>query len=382
MALTRTVEVPVNPATLRWAIRRAQVGPEALARAAGVTPERAAAWLEGRARPTYNQTRLIARRLHVSLGQLLLPPPDRLTLPVADFRRRREMDEPSPALLEILYDALRKQDWWRQLHRGRRLDFIGRFNWRRVQPVEVAEAIRTVIPVRHEQQQAEDWQDFLNRLSAAAERAGILVLRRGIVGYNTHRPLDPEDFAGFALADPAAPLLFINMRDYVPRRNFTFAHELVHLWLGHSVIDDNLEHETSLEIERFCDRAAAELLIPADVFLKMWPNLPEDPYDVAQRCARHFWVSPWVVARRALELELISPAVYWSIVERHSSLVPPRPADRTAGDFYRNIEIYNSPAFTRAVIDATMSGDLGYGEAASLLGLKISTFVAYLERKL
>lgn len=209
-AMAPRVEVPVNPAALRWAVRRARVGPEALARAAGVTPARAMAWLEGQARPTYKQARQIAERLHVSLGQLLLPPPDRVTLPVADFRRgRREMDEPSPALLETLYDALRKQDWWREVHRGRRLAFVGRFNWRQAQPAEVAAAIRQVIPVQQEQQRAEDWHEFLNRLSTAAERAGILVLRRGIVGYNTHRPLDPEDFAGFALADPAAPLIFV-----------------------------------------------------------------------------------------------------------------------------------------------------------------------------
>ena len=377
------VEVPVNPEALQWAVRRARVGAQALARAAGVTPARAMAWLEGQARPTYKQARQIAERLHVSLGQLLLPPPDRVTLPVADFRRgRREMDEPSPELLDTLYDALRKQDWWREVHRGRRLAFVGSFNWRQARPADVAEAIRQVIPVQWEQRQARDWHDFLNRLSAATERAGILVLRRGIVGYNTHRPLDTGDFAGFALADPAAPLIFVNTQDYVARRNFTFAHELAHIWLGHSGVDDNLELETPLDLETFCDRTAAELLVPEDAFRQIWTNTRGDPYEVAQYCTRFFWVSLWMVARRALDLGLIPLATYRDLVERYADVYPIRRTDRGGGDFYRNVEIYNSPTFTQAVIDATMQGELGYDEAASLLGLRLTTFIDYLESRI
>lgn len=381
--MPQRIEVPVHPATLRWAVQRAQVGPEGLARAAGVAPARALAWLEGRARPTYRQARQIAQRLDVSLGQLLLPPPERVTLPVADLRRGRlPMDEPSPALLNVLYDALRKQDWWREVHRGRRLGFVGSFNWRQARPIDVAEAIRKVIPVQQEQRQARDWSDFLRRLATATEKAGILVLRRGILGYNTHRPLDPEEFAGFALADPEAPLIFINTRDYVARRNFTFAHELVHIWLGQSGVDDNLELETPIDLETFCDRAAAELLVPEETFRHVWASTPADPYDVAQHCSRFFWVSLWVVSRRALDLGLIARDEYRDLMERYETTLLQRRNEHRGGNPYRNIEVYNSPTFTSAVIDATLRGDLGYGEAASLLGLKISTFVAYLERRI
>lgn len=59
--------------------------------------------------------------------------------------------------------------------------------------------IRRPIPIDALRSEAEDWTDFLRKLSARAEEVGILVLRTGIVGNNTHRPLDPHEVAGFAV---------------------------------------------------------------------------------------------------------------------------------------------------------------------------------------
>lgn len=370
------LEVPINPATLRWALRRSRLGADSLARAAGVAPERALAWLEGRARPTYKQAQRIANRLHVSLGQLLIPPPERVSAPIHDFRRGPgSREEPSPALLETLYDALRKRDWWREVKGHRRLPFVGSMRWQERTPEEVAAAIRKVIPVERARQQSRDWSDFLGRLAAAAEAAGILVLRRGIMGYNTHQPLDPEEFAGFAIADPVAPMLFINTRDYVARRNFTFAHELAHIWIGQSAIDDNLEVDTRNRMERFCDEVAVALLVPGDEFRRRWRECTGSPHDVAQQCAEFFRVSVWVAARRALELGLATPAWYDEVLRRYAERISRETRGDGGGDFYRNVEVYNSPTFTRTVIDAAHEGELEYGEAASLLGLRLSTFL-------
>ena len=70
------------------------------------------------------------------------------------------------------------------------------------------------------------WEVYFRRLIEAAEAAGILVMRSGIVGNSTHRHLDVSEFRGFAISHPLAPLVFINTADAPAARLFTLMHEL------------------------------------------------------------------------------------------------------------------------------------------------------------
>ncbi len=377
--MAQDIYVPINPSALEWAIRRARLSAEGLARAAGAGPDRVRAWLAGRARPTYQQATKIARKLHVSLGQLLVEPPERVELPIPHFRRgTHAQDEPSPELLEIVYDALRKRDWWREYRADAVLPFVGSIDWRTEHPARAAEVIRRHIPIDALRSEAQDWSDFLRKLSARAEEVGILVLRTGIVGNNTHRPLDPHEVAGFAVADPVAPIILINTRDYVARRNFTFAHELAHVWTGHSVVDDTLERETVDRLERFCDEVAVNLLVPEALFRQVWGGRPEES---VARAVRYFWVSAWVVARRARELGLIDQTTCLSLLDAYySGLQAERPRAQ-GGNSDRNLLARNSPTFTKALLEAALRGDVSFKEAASLLNLSLSSFVRHLERQ-
>lgn len=82
---------------------------------------------------------------------------------------------------------------------------------------------------------AQSWLDFLSYIMRRAEDLGGLVMQRGIVGNNTRRRLDVDEFRGFAISDSFAPLVFINARDAKAAKNFTIVHELCHLWVGKAV---------------------------------------------------------------------------------------------------------------------------------------------------
>lgn len=378
-----SIRVPINPQALSWALQRARIKSTGLAKSCAVSEQRVEAWLNGSEQPTYKQAKVIAERLRVSLGELLLPPPEREEIPLPDFRRGIvAQSDPSPDLIETIHDALRKRDWWSEYQGGRQLPFVGSVDWRKSTPQQVAEAIRRHVPFQQLARRVVDASSYLRELARHAENLGILVLRRSVVGNNNHRPLDPTEFSGFSIADSVAPIILINTKDYPRRRNFTFAHELAHIWLGQSAVDDNLEQRSELLLERFCDQVAAELLLPQDEFLQEWRGQPSE---AAETVAKRFWVSVWVAARRAFELKLIDWGEYQRIVNRYYKNLSKGVFDdgeeaSSGGNLYRTLLARNSPTFVEAVVARVKSGDLTYKEAASLIGVSIRTMVGLLER--
>ena len=107
----------------------------------------------------------------------------------------------------------------------------------------------------HAQQNAEE---AFRLLRSRTERAGVFVLLQGDLGSH-HTALDPEVFRGFAIADHVAPFVVINDNDSRSARSFTLLHELTHLLLGQTGFA-GVVSET--EVEEFCNRVAAEWLLP------------------------------------------------------------------------------------------------------------------------
>src|SRR5207253_8454661 len=77
---------------------------------------------------------------------------------------------------------------------------------------------------------------------------------------------------------------------------------------GRSALVD-VQIATDKPLERFCNRVAAELLVPANEFATEWRGLDGAGIEL-QRLSRKFKVSRFVILIRARESDLISASEY------------------------------------------------------------------------
>lgn len=369
--------ISVNPELLTWARKRAGLDMLALA---GRFPK-LSEWEGGSLQPTLRQLENFARSVHVAVGYLFLPAPPDEPLPIPDFRTvaGREVTRPSPNLLDTIYLCQQRQDWFRdyaRMYAQPTLDFIGSVTLQDA-PARVAETMRQKLALSiNERQQLATWTDALRLLIAKAEDAGVLVMASGVVGSNSHRKLEVEEFRGFALADELAPLVFVNGADSKAAQTFTLAHELAHLWLGQSGISDpELGRLAEPGVERWCNAVAAEFLMPLALVRQDYqPGVPIA--DEIQRLARIYKISTLVALRRLFDAGFIDATTLRQYYR--DELVRIRRQDLRGtggGDFYRTLGARTGKRFARAVLSSTLEGQTLFQDAFRMLGVrKTSTF--------
>ena len=224
--------VDVEPELYRWAVERSRVDPHELQRRFPKLAE----WQTGEASPTFKQLERFATATRSPFGYFFLPEPPEDRLPVADFRTvtGAAQSGPSADLLDTLYAMQRRQDWLREVMVEAEADPLAFAGSARLgdAPEAVGREMRRALGFGDGwASQVRSWQDAVMELRRAIERLGVMAVINGVVGNNTHRPLDVEEFRGFALADPYAPLIFVNGADAKSAQMFTLAHELAHIWL-------------------------------------------------------------------------------------------------------------------------------------------------------
>ncbi len=306
-----------NATMLQWAMQRSGLPPEVVAKRLSISVDRLTSWLEGADRPTFKQAQDLALALHVPFGYLFLEHPPAEELPIPDLRtvgndpaRRLDIN-----FRDLLSDVLFKRDWFREYLEesdDRKLSFVGSFQ-AGADAKHVAADMRRVLFGAGEMPTARNWEEHLRNLMISAEDAGIWVMRNGVVGNNTHRPLSVQQFRGFAISDPIAPLIFINGKDAKAAQIFTFAHELAHIWLGSTGISNVLIGEADYgvhsAIEQKCNKIAAEFLVPEAGFATQWRS--DDTLNSnADRLSRYYRVSRIVVVRRAFDFGLILSLIH------------------------------------------------------------------------
>ncbi|MFM0499681.1 ImmA/IrrE family metallo-endopeptidase [Paraburkholderia caffeinilytica] len=366
----------INPALLSWARERAGLTQHALAEGLPVKSEQVVDWEAGNSMPTFKQAQRWAAVTHVPFGFLFLPAPPAENLPLPDLRTvdGQLPDKPSTNLLDTVREVLNKQAWYVDYLRDQErssLSFVGHFDVRS-SVRNVVEDMRLKLEV---DTNGKNGDEYLRQLIRAAETLGILVMRSGIVGTNTHRKLDVGEFRGFAVSDSLAPIVFINSADAPTARLFTLIHELAHIWIGSSGIS-NVSQNNHRREEVFCNAVAGEFLVPKSEFETTWKKTDNWREGLAELAAK-FHVSALVIARRASDLGYVSREEYsrYYIEELQAY----RQREKNGGSFYRNAGAKNSVRFSRAVIAEAMSGRLLLRDAGKLLGVQPAKIRTYAE---
>ncbi len=157
-------------------------------------------------------------------------------------------------------------------------------------------------------QQCNDDRSALKFWRQIVEERGILVCQTSV---NTHLSLKLETVRGFCIAQKPLPVIVVNPKDSPYGRIFTIVHELVHIALGKSVVQNTELRQVrppDNPTEVFCNEVAAEVLVPADE-LSAIVNLHTLETGLPQ-ISKHFRVSPEVIMRRLLTLRYISRQKY------------------------------------------------------------------------
>lgn len=367
--------VQVKTELLEWAFQRSRKDLESILKRFPKYKE----WCEGGVFPTLKQLESFAKATYTPIGLFFLPQPPDEHVPIPDFRtvKNESIEQPSPDLLDTIFICQQRQEWYRDYARSmgeEKLSFVGSVR-QSDKVVKVAEDIRTTLGFDvAERKSMGTWTDALRRFIEQADGLGILVMVSGVVKNNNKRKLDPQEFRGFALADDFAPLVFVNGSDTKAGQMFTLAHELVHIWLGRSGISDTQALQLpNNKIEQWCNRVAAELLVPIKMIRKEY-NGDRSLSDEVNRLARIFKVSSLVILRRIHDAGGLTKDQFWRAYHEEVEFLISRRSG-SGGDFYLTQGARLSKRFARALVASTLGGQTLQRDALHMLGFsKIKTF--------
>jgi Zn-dependent peptidase ImmA (M78 family) len=377
-----TVRVPVAASVLRWALTVSSTPADVVRGRLRVD-----AWITGTVLPTVKQLRQFASATGVPFGYLLLDAPPEWALPVPDFREgfAGERETPSANLLAVVGQSLRRQEWYRDYatyHGLPPVEVVASAGEQA--PREVAASIR-----RHLSYEVSDrrgsWNDTRKSLLRSFEDIGGLTVATSMVGNNTNRLLDPDEFRGFALSDDLAPLIFVNTTQTLNGQIFTIAHELAHIWKGQSGIsNEDPRYVAQSDIERWCNAVASEVLVPQADLIRRYEAVRDlELTEQLERLASAYKCGTLVVLqavrRGGLRQFEDFDAAYDAELRRLMELQQDRPS--SGGDHYRNQPFRVGERLSRALIADSFEGRTSVSEAMSLMSVKsLSTFDEYARR--
>ena len=378
----KAVPLPgVQPALLKWARKSAHLSLEEVANRSGKSVEKISAWesQSDAAAPSYTQLEKLAYELYKRpLAIFFLPVPPSEIKPEAEFRALPDADlrRLSRETVFLIRRARAYQASLQELFGGHSPN--AEPIWREItldiskSVADQATAVRAALgvpPVGADEWGAPDGDDALKLWRKAIETGGVFVFK------DTFKQ---RELSGFCLADPELPVVMINNSTSKTRQIFSLLHELAHVLTNRRAIstfdDAPLARLAPPEqtIERFCNRIAAEILVPGQDFAVQVADLRRNvealTSDEFAALAARYRVSREVILRRFRDADRVSQAFY---EERKREWDGQRPEKvGSGGNFYLTKGAYLSERLMSEVFARYGRRQITVDEAAEFIGVK------------
>lgn len=368
-------EVNIEPSILRWVAENTKANkiPPAIF-------EYIEQWVAGTKTPTFNQVEKVSTATGIPIGYFFLKQPPKEDLSILEYRTVDSINNENPSrnLIETIHDMGRIQDWMREYmisENALKLFFVGAQN----NAADITNSIRDILKIdKNWFETMESAESSFNYIRSLISDCGVIVMMNGVVGNNTHRPLDIEEFRAFTLVDQYAPLIFINSKDSTNGRLFSLLHEFAHVLLGtNNFFNDRYSTEVQVgKNEIICNAVAAEILAPDILFIEKWSSSNEEDTEAkVSRIAHYFKCSDTVIARKALEHRFIKYEEYKILAQKAIEIYNiTKKRNESGGNFYNTMGSRIDHRFFNALANSISEGKTLYSDAFRLTNTNRSTF--------
>ena len=307
----------MNGSVLAWARENSGMSPSELASGLHVDLETLRKWESGEAFPSKGEFTKISRTLRRPSAIFFLPSPPVMNSVPSSFRSAPGLygHEPTKSEMQQFRWAQRLQDLMSWIAKDQHQNKVDLPQFRIGSSTErCAASIREYLDVPVAQQLR--WRNpyaALREWRLALELKSILVFQM---------ELGRDGIRGFSTWDGFAPVVGINGAYHPTARIYTLMHEVGHLVTRTDSACYKFVSPIGIDpaVERWCEKFAAECLIPRDELLTELERFhldssPVRDVEVAKTLAGRFKVSTRAMGLRLQELDLASDGYYDDVAE-------------------------------------------------------------------
>ena len=358
----------INPNIIKWARERSGYTLREVANFFKKDVTAIFDWESGADAPTYAQLQKLADKFKRPIALFFFPEvPNEPDLVSQLALRSTEIEKLGPDIRTLLRQASSRQISLMELNMG--VNPADRKIFRDLHfqlddsVTELARRTREYFGINVEAQA--DWSDSTEAIGIWREQVeenGIFVFKDAF----------RNDFVdGFCLVHEQFPVIYLNNSRPHVRQIFSLFHELAHLLLGENGITRGT-HPVGEQIEVFCNRFAAEFLVPSD-HLETRLNYPVYNDASIKELADYYKVSRPVILLKLVDRGAFTADDYRQKTEQWAKAHHARSQKGSGGDYYNTRAVYLGYRFMELAFSRYNQGGCSIEELADHLNVKVKS---------